>query len=47
MRDHTTPIVQELTSSGAESVTLVPGASQQKGTFNITGIDPVTDGKRN
>jgi hypothetical protein len=47
MRDHTTPIVQELTSSGAESVTLVPGSAQVKGTFNITGIDPVTDGKRN
>jgi len=47
MRDHTTPIVQELTSSGSEAVTLVPGASQVKGTFNITGIDPVTDGKRN
>jgi len=47
MRDHTTPIVQELTSSGSESVTLVPTTTQQKGTFNITGVDPVTDGKRN
>jgi hypothetical protein len=46
-RDHTTPIVQELTSSGSESVTLVPGSTTQTGTFNIAGIDPVTDGKRN
>lgn len=47
MRDHTTPLFAELTSSGAESVSLTPGASQQTGTFGITGIDPVTGGKRN
>lgn len=47
MRDHTTPLWQELTSSGAETVSLTPGASQQTGVFNVTGIDPVTDGKRN
>lgn len=47
MRDHTTPIFQELTSSGSESVSLTPGAARTTGTFNITGIDPVTDGKRN
>ena len=47
MRDHTTPLFQELTSAGAESVALTPGAAQQTGSFNIAGLDPVTDGKRN
>ena len=47
MRDHTSPIRAELKSAGSESVALTPGTGQQRATFNIVGIDPVTDGKRN
>lgn len=47
MRDATTPLWQELTSSGSESVALTPGASQQTGTFNIKGLEAVTNGMRN
>ena len=47
MSNHTTPLWQELTSSGAETVPLTPGASQQTGVFNFVGVDPVTDRKRN
>jgi hypothetical protein len=47
VRDHTSAIRHELKSQGSETIALTPGASQQLGTFNITGIPPVTDGKRN
>ena len=45
--DGTTPIFQELTSSGSESVSLTPGTATQTGTFQITGLPGTTDGKRN
>lgn len=47
MRDHTTPIFKELTASGVESIALTPGAAQQTGTFNISGVPPVSGDMRN
>ena len=41
MRDHTTPTIQELTSTGSESASVTPGAAQVSSVFNIAGLDPV------
>lgn len=47
MRDHTSPILRELSAAGANSVSVTPGAAQQPATFNISGIPPVTGDMRN
>lgn len=47
MRDHTTPLWKELTAQGLETITITPGTSAQAGTFNISGIPPVTGNERN
>lgn len=47
MRHHTTPEYEELISAGNPVVSLTPGTAQQRATFGIQGLAPVTDGKRN